>query len=101
MPTRRPLGRSLLGHPLRLHVDVGFGAGEQDDGVSACVTREAFDGLVAHGDLCDVAEDDARRVMSEPSYRITMKLGPGKAKASYVFCDIGEDYLRLNAAYRS
>jgi len=47
------------------------------------------------------AEDEARRVMSEPSYRITMKLGPGKAKASYLFCDINDDYLRLNASYRS
>ncbi|HJL16917.1 MAG TPA: bifunctional glutamate N-acetyltransferase/amino-acid acetyltransferase ArgJ [Sandaracinaceae bacterium LLY-WYZ-13_1] len=47
------------------------------------------------------AEEDARRVMSEPSYRIRMKLGPGKAKATYTFCDIGEDYLRLNAAYRT
>ncbi len=47
------------------------------------------------------AEEDARRVMAESSYRVTVKLGPGKAKATYVFCDIGEDYLRLNAAYRS
>ena len=47
------------------------------------------------------AEEEARRVMAESSYRITMKLGPGKAKATYLFCDIGEDYLRLNAAYRS
>ena len=47
------------------------------------------------------AEEDARRVMGESSYRITMKLGPGKAKATYLMCDIGEDYLRLNASYRS
>lgn len=47
------------------------------------------------------AEEEARRVMNESSYRITVRLGPGKAKATYLFCDIGEDYLRLNAAYRS
>ncbi len=47
------------------------------------------------------AEEEARRVMAESSYRITVKLGPGKAKATYLFCDIGEDYLRLNASYRS
>ncbi len=47
------------------------------------------------------AEEDARRVMAEPSYRIQMKLGPGKAKATYLFCDIGEEYLRVNASYRS
>lgn len=47
------------------------------------------------------AEEDARRAMSEPSYSIKVKLGPGKAKATYTFCDIGEDYIRLNAAYRT
>ena len=47
------------------------------------------------------AEEDARRVMGESSYRIQMKLGPGKAKATFMMCDIGEDYLRLNASYRS
>lgn len=47
------------------------------------------------------AEEEARRVMRESSYRITMRLGPGKAKATYRMCDIGEDYLRLNASYRS
>ena len=47
------------------------------------------------------AEEDARRAMSEPSYPIIVKLGPGKAKATYTFCDIGEDYIRLNAAYRT
>lgn len=47
------------------------------------------------------AEEEARRVMAEPSYTIRLKLGPGKAKSTYTFCDIGEDYIRLNAAYRS
>ena len=47
------------------------------------------------------AEEEARRVMAESSYRVTIKLGPGKAKAAYLMCDIGEDYLRLNASYRS
>ena len=47
------------------------------------------------------AEEEARRAMSDSSYRIQMKLGPGKAKATYTMCDIGEDYLRLNASYRS
>ena len=47
------------------------------------------------------AEEEARRAMHEPYYTIKMRLGPGKAHASYVFCDIGEEYIRLNAAYRS
>lgn len=47
------------------------------------------------------AEEDARRVMGDAHYRIQMKLGPGKAKSSYLFCDIGNDYLKINASYRS
>ena len=47
------------------------------------------------------AEEEARRVMAESSYPIKVKLGPGKAKATYTFCDIGEEYLKINASYRS
>ncbi len=47
------------------------------------------------------AEEEARRAMHEPSYTIKMRLGPGKARAAYLFCDIGEEYLRINASYRS
>lgn len=47
------------------------------------------------------AEEDARRVMAEPSYPIRVRLGPGKAQATYTCCDIGDEYLRINASYRS
>jgi glutamate N-acetyltransferase/amino-acid N-acetyltransferase len=47
------------------------------------------------------AEEDARRAMHEPYYKISMRLGPGKARAGFLFCDIGEEYIRINAAYRS
>jgi glutamate N-acetyltransferase/amino-acid N-acetyltransferase len=47
------------------------------------------------------AEAQAKRVMSEPSYTITLKLGPGKAKAHYLFCDVGAAYVDVNAGYRS
>jgi glutamate N-acetyltransferase/amino-acid N-acetyltransferase len=47
------------------------------------------------------AEREARRVMDAPSYTITVKLGPGKAKAHYLCCDIGADYIAINADYRS
>lgn len=47
------------------------------------------------------AEHAARRVMQESSYTITMKLGPGKASAHYLFCDVGQDYLDLNAGIRT
>jgi glutamate N-acetyltransferase/amino-acid N-acetyltransferase len=47
------------------------------------------------------AEEEARRAMHEPSYSIKMRLGPGKARAAYLFCDIGHDYIDINASYRS
>ncbi len=45
------------------------------------------------------AEEEARKAMHEPSYSIKMRLGPGKAHASYLFCDIGHDYIDINASY--
>jgi glutamate N-acetyltransferase / amino-acid N-acetyltransferase len=47
------------------------------------------------------AEEEARRAMAEPYYKISMRLGPGKARAAYLFCDVGEDYIRINSQYRS
>lgn len=47
------------------------------------------------------AEQDARVVMRRPEYTIRLKLGPGKARARYLTCDLGPEYVRINAAYRS
>lgn len=47
------------------------------------------------------AEEEARRAMHEPAYTIKIRLGPGKASASYLLCDIGEEYIRINSSYRS
>jgi len=54
-------------------------------------------GLATGGD----ADERARRVMERPEYTIQLKLGPGKTGASYLTCDIGEEYVRINSAYRS
>lgn len=47
------------------------------------------------------AEDEARRVMQESSYPIRLKLGDGTGTATYTFCDIGHEYIDINAHYRS
>ena len=47
------------------------------------------------------AEHDAREVMRRPEYTIRLKLGPGKAKSRYLTCDLGREYIRINASYRS
>jgi glutamate N-acetyltransferase/amino-acid N-acetyltransferase len=47
------------------------------------------------------AEEKAQRIMRRPRYRIRVKLGAGKGRASYLTCDIGHKYIDCNAGYRS
>lgn len=47
------------------------------------------------------AEKKAREVMLHESYTIELKLGSGKHNANYVTCDLGHEYVRINADYRS
>jgi glutamate N-acetyltransferase/amino-acid N-acetyltransferase len=47
------------------------------------------------------AETDAREEMRAPEYTIRVKLGAGNSTAQYLMCDIGDDYIRINSAYRS
>ncbi len=58
--------------------------------------------LVARG-LAVGGDTDARAhaVMLRPEYTITLRLGAGRAAASYLTCDLGPEYVRINADYRS
>jgi glutamate N-acetyltransferase/amino-acid N-acetyltransferase len=49
------------------------------------------------------AETEVRAavVMSEPRYTIRLRLGNGKGTAYYDTCDLGHDYVTLNADYRT
>ncbi len=47
------------------------------------------------------AEREAREVMRKPEYTIRVKLGAGKSTARYVMCDVGHEYVRINASYRT
>lgn len=63
-----------------------------------------FDQVVVVRKGCGVgpnAEEDARRVMHNPEYAIRVKLGGGKSQARYLMCDVGAEYIRINASYRS
>jgi glutamate N-acetyltransferase / amino-acid N-acetyltransferase len=46
-------------------------------------------------------ERRASAVMREPRYTITLSLGTGKAKAHVLTSDLGHEYVRINADYRS
>lgn len=48
-------------------------------------------------------DSDARAhaVMLRPEYEITLRLGAGKHAATYLTCDLGPEYVRINADYRS
>ncbi|MBK8172204.1 MAG: bifunctional glutamate N-acetyltransferase/amino-acid acetyltransferase ArgJ [Sandaracinaceae bacterium] len=47
------------------------------------------------------AEKKAHDVMTHESYTISLKIGRGKHEARYVTCDLGHEYVRINADYRS
>lgn len=46
-------------------------------------------------------EKDAAKVMSRESVQLTIDLGAGTASATMLTCDFGDDYIALNADYRS
>lgn len=47
------------------------------------------------------AEEAARRVMGADAYEIGLELGMGRATAAVLTGDLTEDYIRINASYRS
>jgi glutamate N-acetyltransferase/amino-acid N-acetyltransferase len=47
------------------------------------------------------AESGASKVMKKPEYKITVKLGAGKASASVYTTDLSYEYVKINAEYRS
>jgi glutamate N-acetyltransferase / amino-acid N-acetyltransferase len=46
-------------------------------------------------------ERKASAVMKEPHYTITLSLGTGRARAHVLTSDLGHEYVRINADYRS
>jgi len=57
--------------------------------------------LVRNGDPADYREKDAARVFARERVPITLDLGSGNARALILSCDLGHDYVSLNADYRS
>lgn len=47
------------------------------------------------------AERRAHEIMTGPSFRIDVTLGQGPGRGRYLMCDLGIDYVRCNADYRS
>lgn len=58
--------------------------------------------VVQHGvTLGKAAEEHASAVMQEASYSIELVLGSGPGRARYLTCDLGHEYVDVNAGYRS
>lgn len=53
------------------------------------------------GPLGAAAEARAAKVMATERYDIRVTLGSGKGRAHYLTCDLGPDYVAVNANYRS
>jgi glutamate N-acetyltransferase/amino-acid N-acetyltransferase len=47
------------------------------------------------------AEAEAAKTMSGPKYTIRVALGRGRGRAHYLTCDLGTEYIAVNANYRS
>jgi glutamate N-acetyltransferase/amino-acid N-acetyltransferase len=57
--------------------------------------------LVTAGSPADYREAAAARIFSRETVPITIVLGSGSGRASLMSCDLGHDYVSLNADYRS
>lgn len=49
----------------------------------------------------DYQEADGQRVMAQPEITVRVALGRGSAASTVWTCDLGHDYVRINADYRS
>jgi glutamate N-acetyltransferase/amino-acid N-acetyltransferase len=57
--------------------------------------------LVVNGCPMVYREADAARIFARDTVQVTIDLGAGSASASLMTCDLGHDYVSLNADYRS
>ena len=57
--------------------------------------------VYARGTPRDDVEEAASAVMAAAEYVLSVDLGAGGAEASYLTCDLGHDYVTLNADYRT
>jgi glutamate N-acetyltransferase/amino-acid N-acetyltransferase len=57
--------------------------------------------LVRNGAPAEYREKDAARVFARERVPITVDLGIGSARALILSCDLGHDYISINADYRS
>ena len=46
-------------------------------------------------------EAKAAETMKRPEYVISVTLGPGRGLGHYWTCDLGHEYVRINADYRT
>jgi glutamate N-acetyltransferase / amino-acid N-acetyltransferase len=49
----------------------------------------------------EAREAEARAIMASPSYGIDLVLGDGPGRGRYLMCDLGMEYVKCNAGYRS
>ncbi|MDA2913446.1 bifunctional glutamate N-acetyltransferase/amino-acid acetyltransferase ArgJ [Acidobacteriia bacterium AH_259_A11_L15] len=53
------------------------------------------------GKACAFAEGAAHRYLSRPRFEVRVRLGRGRAVASFLTCDLTTEYVRINAHYRT
>jgi len=57
--------------------------------------------IVDNGVAADYDEEGAKRLFMKNNLRITVNLNAGDAEATIWTCDLTDEYIRINASYRS
>jgi glutamate N-acetyltransferase/amino-acid N-acetyltransferase len=57
--------------------------------------------ICRRGAACAFDARRAHRTLSQPRFEVRVRLGRGRAAASFLTCDLTEEYVRVNASYRS
>ncbi len=57
--------------------------------------------LMQAGEPVDYDENEATSIVRQPEFTLRLSIGSGKGRARVWTCDLGHDYVSLNAEYRS
>jgi len=57
--------------------------------------------ILEPGYRSDFSEEEAKKILAEPGYTITISMGRGTGSASVWTCDLSREYVEINADYRT
>jgi glutamate N-acetyltransferase/amino-acid N-acetyltransferase len=110
MRASRALGNSLLVKTALFGEDPNWGRIASTIGASGIACNDKtltihYDDLLIYSDsqreLDKAREEEAYRIMKQPSFRVTCDLGIGQGAYTSYGCDLSYEYVKINAEYRT